>query len=333
MQAVGGNAKNTRRNLNIMNIDGMLHGNDLFGQPLTPKVDSPVKQKFIIAPFSILNTREGDWQDRKRKWLALGIKSEVGRSENLMNLSNAVQAFDRYRGIEAGESTDDQKLTGTSVFDPVLCELMYRWFCKPGGQIIDPFSGGSVRGVIAGLLGFKYWGCDLREEQINANIEQGKELLPDAPPTWVCGDSRETIDGAPRADFLFSCPPYGDLEVYSKNPKDLSNMEWAQFKQAYCEIIYKAVGRLRDNRFACFVVSEIRDDKGHYRNFVGLTVQAFIDAGCRYYNEAILVNSIGTLPIRINGYFNGSRKMGRTHQNILIFAKGSAEIAAAQVIQ
>ena len=35
--------------------------------------------RFMIPPFSVLNAREGWWQDRKRAWLALGIKSELGR--------------------------------------------------------------------------------------------------------------------------------------------------------------------------------------------------------------------------------------------------------------
>lgn len=35
--------------------------------------------QFGIPPFSVLNAREGWWQDRKRAWLALGIKSELGR--------------------------------------------------------------------------------------------------------------------------------------------------------------------------------------------------------------------------------------------------------------
>ena len=35
--------------------------------------------KFIIPPFSVFDTRQGYWQDRKRAWLSLGIKSELGR--------------------------------------------------------------------------------------------------------------------------------------------------------------------------------------------------------------------------------------------------------------
>jgi len=37
--------------------------------------------RFLIPPFSVLNAREGWWQDRKRAWLALGIKSEEGRGK------------------------------------------------------------------------------------------------------------------------------------------------------------------------------------------------------------------------------------------------------------
>lgn len=37
--------------------------------------------RFGIPPFTILNAREGWWQDRKRAWLALGIRSELGRGE------------------------------------------------------------------------------------------------------------------------------------------------------------------------------------------------------------------------------------------------------------
>lgn len=36
-------------------------------------------ERFGIPPFSVLNAREGWWQNRKRAWLALGIQSELGR--------------------------------------------------------------------------------------------------------------------------------------------------------------------------------------------------------------------------------------------------------------
>lgn len=52
---------------------------DLFGEPVLNGHKSVLAQTFDYPPFSVLNAREGWWQERKRQWLALGIKSEVGR--------------------------------------------------------------------------------------------------------------------------------------------------------------------------------------------------------------------------------------------------------------
>lgn len=38
-----------------------------------------LSDRFGVPPFTVLNAREGGWQDRKRAWLALGIRSEIGR--------------------------------------------------------------------------------------------------------------------------------------------------------------------------------------------------------------------------------------------------------------
>lgn len=337
--------------------------------------------KFGIPPFSILNAREGWWQDRKRAWLARGIKSELGRGEDLTFQGEGVTSpgLNFYRektaaeqaGAKSGPATsyDSQKTlnsimdqrrkpaagigaaaatlpvgppdaeampTGTSIFDPVLCELAYRWFSPTGGTILDPFAGGSVRGLVAAWLGRAYIGGDLSARQIDANRAQADDLLTDeTAPVWVQGDSR-TLDAnltaagiEDQADMIFTCPPYADLEIYSDDPADLSNMPYADFLAGYREALAQAAGRLRDNRFAVVVVGEVRDPAGNYRNFVGDTVEAMRAAGLEYYNEAILVTMVGSLPIRAGKQFTAARKMGKTHQNVLVFVKGSGKAATA----
>jgi DNA modification methylase len=220
--------------------------------------------------------------------------------------------------------------TGTSIFDPVLCELSYRWFCPANGLIIDPFAGGSVRGVVASKLGRRYIGHELRAEQVEANRKQAVAICSMPAPEWIEGDSREidkTCKGI-EADFVFSCPPYVDLEVYSDDPADLSTLDYAAFREAYREIIAKSCGLLKKDRFACFVVGDVRDKNGNYYNFVGDTIEAFRAAGLSYYNEAILVTAVGSLPIRVGKQFAASRKLGKTHQNVLVFVKGDGKKAA-----
>ena len=314
-----------------------------FDAPVDNK--AKLEQKFIVPPFSVLDTRQGYWQERKRTWLSLGIKSEVGRGENLLKYSDTLLSFgktfankENHKGVlhkgETGKNWEDDYKggdcwsgSGTSIFDPVLCELIYKWFCPEQGTILDPFAGGSVRGIVASLLGYNYYGIDLTRPQIEANIEQAKEIVPNKQPSWFIGDSSKLDSILPIAlkfDLVFSCPPYHDLEKYSDDMDDLSNMSWDTFKGKYKEIISKAILKLKPNRFACFVVSEIRDDKGFYKGLVPFTIDTFRQGGMWYYNELILVNSVGTLPLRAEGFFK-YRKMGRTHQNVLIFFKGNTD--------
>jgi hypothetical protein len=90
----------------------------------------------------------------------------------------------------------------------------------------------------------------------------------------------------------------------------------------YKAVFRQAISRLRQNRFAVIVVGEIRDEKGNYRNFVGDTITSLIDAGTQYYNEAILATAIGSLPVRTSSQFPSGRKLGKCHQNVLVFYKG-----------
>ena len=236
----------------------------------------------------------------------------------------------RAKDLSGGCSSDGSAVaSGTSIFDPVLCELAYSWFCPKGGLILDPFAGGSVRGIVASKLGRQYVGVELRPEQVEANRLQGDELCADPLPVWHTSDSRnlDRICSDVDADFVFSCPPYADLEVYSDDPQDLSTLKYEEFRPAYFDIIAKACARLKDNRFACFVVGDVRDKRGSYYNFVGDTVEAFKAAGLHFYNEAILVTSVGSLPIRVSKQFTSGRKLGKTHQNVLVFVKGDGKKA------
>ncbi len=286
--------------------------------------DSPT-----IHPFSILNTRSAEWQDRKRVWANYGLKGELGRDATGA-VGDLFAAFNSYGKGGRAEQT-------TSIFDPVLCELMYTWLVPLKGIIVDPFAGGSVRGVMAHILGRRYWGCDLSKRQLNENRKQakilkGKNLISNIP-RWVYGDAHDKIPEAPLADFIFTCPPYADLEVYSDHPDDLSNMSHEDFSIMYKRILQLSCERLKNNRFACVVISNIRNKEGNYLDLVGETIAGFKAGGLEYYNENILINPVGSLPIRIEKQFNTSRKFGRCHQSILVFLKGDAKIATSEILE
>lgn len=279
---------------------------DLFGNPIE---DDPIlRYKFIEPPFSVLDTKSGSWQQRKNLWKQKGIKSEVGRDAVAIHMDT--------------EKKENNTADYVSIFDPALCEVLYKWFCPDGGDILDPFAGGSVRGIVANYLGYHYTGIDIRQEQIDSNREQAQNILTiDNQPNYYVGDSNKVLDTIIREyDFVFSCPPYADLEVYSDLEGDISNMDYPEFLKAYRSIIDKSCKKLKKGGFACFVVGEVRNKKGNYIGFVPDTIKAFIDAGMNYYNEAILLNSIASASMRAAGNMK-TNKLVKVHQNVLVFKK------------
>ena len=289
---------------------------------------TPLSEKFIIPPLTTLDARRGYWQERKSQWLSIGIRSEVGRKSDMVGgFNDAARKMDIMKGSKSG-TRNPGFLGGSSIFDPVLCEISYRWFGFVGAKVLDPFAGGSVRGIVAAKLGSEYTGIDLREEQVESNFEQADEILSESDPMphWIAGDSTKMDEllGSDKFDFIFSCPPYYDLELYSDDQKDISNCKtYEEFIESYRLIISKSVDKLKNNRFAVFVVGDLRCKKtGAYRNFVSDTIQAFLDAGMSLYNEAILLTIYASAIMRVGKQMRGARKMGKTHQNVLVFYKG-----------
>ena len=272
------------------------------------KKDGALNERFIVPPFSVLDTRQGYWQDRKRMWL-----------EKTGNLS---ETRDGEYGT-FGEGMLKSINGGTSNFDPVLAETMYKWFCPAGGTILDPFGGEQTKGIVAGECGFKYNGVEIREEQVRCNYEKVTQYKG---IDYFCGDSNnigQILQGK-KYDMMFTSPPYYDLEVYSKD--DLSSLgTYEEFMEQYRNIFQQCYELLDDDTFAVIKVGEIRNKKtGEYRSFVADTIDIFRELGFKYYNEIILLNAVGTLRLRA-GRSMQTRKVGKVHQNVLVFYKGKLE--------
>ena len=290
---------------------------DLFGNPIETKGD--LKKEFGANPFTILDTKDGLWQARKRKWINLGIQSEVGREATAYNTKEWV---DNLRS--QGKMNANLLPPNTSIFDPVLCELMYRWFCPDGGSILDPFAGGSVRGIVANYLGYHYSGIDIRKEQVESNREQALDILGmENLPQWYVGDSNIVLEQnwQKQFDLIFTCPPYANLEVYSDMKGDISNMEYDDFIFTFESIMRKACKLLKVGGMAIVVVGEVRNKKGEYYGFVADTVKLMQRcSGMTFYNDAILATSLASAALRAGGNMK-SGKLVKVHQNVLMFKK------------
>lgn len=306
--------------LDCLNIDMSQFGFDidfdieketLYDKIKNNPIDSNLFDTFIVPPFSVFDTRSKCWIDRKNEWISLGIKSELGRDDKLLFCDNL----------------KNDALPQTSIFNPVICEVCYNWFGVDNSIILDPFAGGSVRGIVAEKLGNSYIGIDLREEQIEANRINAKECNCDLNKiNWIT-DNSQNVDNYVEnesVDLIFTCPPYFDLEVYSDDKDDISNMDFEDFKIVYTDILKKCADKLKDNRFAIVVISDVRDKSGGYRDLTGITKEAFKSKGFCFYNDIILLNVVGSAALRARKAMV-NRKTTRIHQNILVFYKGNTK--------
>ena len=259
--------------------------------------------KFIVPPFSILDTRQGYWNERKSYWKAL-INDNGESRENTLAKGSIMSALNN----------------GVSILDPVLSELVNLWFGLPKSKTFDCFAGDSVFGYVSSYLGNEFTGIELRQEQADLNNQRVKGFQS----KYICDDGQNVLNHIePNSqDLLFSCPPYFDLEVYSDLPNDASNQkEYSDFLKILDNAFTGAIKCLKDNRFAVITVGDVRDKKGFYYRFVDDIKDIFKRNNVLLYNEMILVESIGTLPQRV-GRFMEHRKIGKCHQNVLVFFKG-----------
>lgn len=312
--------------------------------------------RFLLPPFTVLDARSGAWQDRKRKWLSQGIRSDEGRDGQLLMGDTNLRDPDFYRKKTEYEARIGRAVTaaefaasgehippatmsasmasGTSTFDPVLCEIAVLWYSPPGGHVVDPWAGGSVRGLVSTILGRTYTGVELRPEQVAANVAQSDAYTAEHPalavrPTWIVGDTADELPAlAGTADMILGCPPYFDLEKYSADPKDLSNLSERDFLDSYARHLQLAYDALKPDRYMFLVVGSARDKKGRLRDLRSETVRAAEAAGFILHNDGVLLTAIGSAATMAARNFRTSRAMTRVHQDILVFVKGSRKAAS-----
>lgn len=260
-------------------------------------------ERFVVPPFTVLNSQHGYWMERKKAW-----RAKIGDNGE----SREAKLF--------GAGLCSEINNSVSILDPVLAETIISWFGYRGGKAFDTFAGDTVFGFVAASCGMNFAGIELRQDQTDLNNARTKDL----PASYICDDGQNVARHfEPESqDLFFSCPPYFDLEVYSDKPNDASNQATYQdFLAILRNAFHGAVQCLKPNRFAVVVCGDIRDKKGLYRRFPDDIKTIFADAGMPLYNELVLVEPLGTLPSRVGNSMK-TRKVGKCHQNILVFYKG-----------
>lgn len=278
---------------------------ELYNKQLTPKekVALMAKDILFIPAFSIFDGRSGIWQERTRKWREILTKDLQGESREKVLASE--------EGIYGSEGD-------VSLFNPTLAEVLVRAFTKEGDKVIVPF-GELTKVAIPGLYNRDVTGIELRKEQVDLNNKITGQLGLTNVNT-IEGDAlNENL--YPEADFIYSCPPYLDLEKYSELKEDLSNQSEAEFftsMQKFIQICYK---KLKNDCFFVLIFGNIRRPDGSIVDITSKVSELATKEGFKLYNDIVYLQPLGTSSMR-SSQFVKTRKVVRNHEKVLIFKKG-----------
>lgn len=292
---------------------------NLFGEEYNEKL--PLSARYKIAPFTIINKLDNNYKRINQQYYRMPCNFGNGRD------GVYVSGTQRYGSCYSGKQNKTKKDPHLSVFEPALCDILMNWFAPINGNILDPFAGGLTRGLCAAKNGYNYTGIDIRENQILSNYEEFEKSGLQKKPNWIIGDSLIKIEELQKEyDCIFTCPPYHDMEKYSDDPNDISNMNYNDFIDIYEKIINKSCDKTKDNAFAVFVISDFRivNNRNYFlelRNFVGKTIDIFKNNGFELYNKGVIVGHIGSAGMRADKNFT-YRKLTKIHEELLVFYKG-----------
>ncbi len=209
--------------------------------------------------------------------------------------------------------------TGThSVFPAPLMEMIIvRYGGEPGSHILDAFAGGPPRGLVSSIMGHRYTGFEIRQEQIDENVALLKRLKLTGAE-YVKDDGR-FLDVDTMFDCAITCPPYHDLEVYSDQPDDISTLgSYAEFNASMWLCAQAHRERMKPGSFVCIIVGLFRDKHGELIDFPAHTVQNFCEAGFLYWQHIILSKNFASAAVRAGNAWKGQKLVPR-HENLLVF--------------
>ncbi len=234
------------------------------------------------------------------------IVSDTSQSRKVLN-SNTNH---RRSGVNGGKA---------SIFNPHLAQMILSGYCSPNSKIYDPFGGGGTRGFISTKMGHDYTGIELRNEE----VDRVKSMFD----KWGINfnmkvdDSRKYIPLESSFDFSFTCPPYYDMEHYSKIDGDLSNYEtYDVFLNELKKVVKNTYQCLKKGSFSVWVVGNFRDKHGNLKHFNGDFVKIAESVGFNLWDEIIWAGASNVALTRC-GNFESNRKCVRMHEYIIILKK------------
>jgi hypothetical protein len=280
-----------------------------------------------ITMTNVWNPNGANWLKVKKEWNRK--INEAGEKQGIQNPLYASrdgcwQGTNGFANVVTGHAHNGN----ASVLDPVVCEVVLRFFMPANGKsVYNPFGGGVQFGFISGSYGYKYIASEIRQNQCDAN----NMICSDVKTAkWLKSNSAEYIPEE-MFDLVFCCPPYYKVEKYIDYDGVVPDGEinsfstYADFRKALFSGYKISIDHLNENCFIVIMTGDSRDNKGGYYCSEAETELFLKECGLTIYNRIVYVESEFTRLAHAKKTLN-TRKFPKREQKIIVAFKGDTSL-------
>lgn len=257
----------------------------------------------------------------------IGHKANFGHDRELQKIMGETVASDSYitGNISQGVILTPNKKS-ISQFPLELAKRIVGFWSNRGDKVFDPFSGMGERMQITAYMGRDYYGYDiskkfhLQKEQLR-NAESSFKF--DGERNLYLRDSRMVEFPDNYFDLVMTSPPYYDVEVkaYGDEPEQLGYAGgYDSFLNEYEKCIKESIRVLKNGKYIAWIVGDFRKN-GRLFSYHSDTISLFEKNGAVLHD--LIIYEVGTLAAAFLKPLIEQKRMGKTHEYILIFKKHS----------
>lgn len=313
------------------------------------KARPTLADQFIAPPLSVLDGRRGYWQDRRKAWRAAGIIDQ----EAAPQVTPHMYIPDYYEKLEGGMTAEEieaefassggrppEEASRKNLSDPVLVELMVRWFSAPGDKVLDCCVGDGIRAAVSGVLGRQYVGIAEEHDDCDYALdmyERTKRSISDMSPelSQKFGQAVEpkfSTDMIPDGPYQLGliCPPMPNMRR-RKDPSRFSEMSYHDWYARLVKVSQAIYERLADHSLCACIITEPRFRDGVQPGALSQYGVDMAAIGFTPINECVVLSPVGSAAIRAKKDFLAGRKLTRTHSHLLVYCKGDWRTAVRRL--
>ena len=222
------------------------------------------------------------------------------------------------------------KGAGLSVFPYDLLRRAVLFYTEPGELVLDPCAGHNSRMQGVWELGRGYVGYDICKEFMTFNrdvsvriqkADQGAFFSRGGPCLVLHEQSSEHMEEADNSvHFVFTSPPYWNLEFYGDHPAQLGwNHTYPEFLDGIQRVAAESFRVLKPGRYAAININDFQADGKFYMYHADLA-ERFVRVGFALHDLIIVkwAASFGTI---FASQVESRKKVGKMHEFLVVLKK------------